>query len=88
MNREDFEMGRKLIGEIEQYKQVLNNVNNKDLYMRIALVTSGGHEQIRLNSPNIIGEEEQERLNKMVRDSMRHFLGSRINGLEKELEEL
>jgi len=88
MTREDFQMARNIIAEIGMYKSTLDSVNNKDHYMRIALTTSSGYEQARLNNPNVIGEEEQKKLNSVVRDYMRYLLQSKITKLEKELEEL
>jgi len=88
MIREDYQMARNLIEDIEQYKNMLKSINNTDLYLRIGLTTTSGHEQVRINNSNIIGEEEQKRLNHLVREDMRYFLKGKIDKLERELDEL
>jgi len=88
MTREDYQMARNIIMEVEQYKNILNYVNNKNRRMHISLNETHEYGKVWLNNPDIIGEEEKERLNNSVRQSLRYLLEGKIIKLEKELDEL
>ena len=88
MTREDYQMAKNIIEEVGKYKNILKHINDENRYMHISFRETHEYGKVWLNNPDIIGEEEKERLNNSVRQSLRYLLESKIIKLEKELDEL
>jgi len=88
MTREDYQMGKNIIEEIEKYKRILSRVYDKNRCVHISLNATHEYEKVWLNNPDTIGEIEQKKLNHMVRDYLKFFLENKVEKLEKELDEL